>query len=267
MLKVKLPDGSIREYTTTVRPIEIAAEIGPAPGQGHAGRRGRRQSGRRQRAAARVGRGAAAAADQERPEALARHAAFGRPRHGPGRDAAVRRGAVGVRADDRQRLLLRLRSAAQAERRGFSADRGRDGPDRQAGRAVRADRRAARRSHRNLPRSGPDAQGRAHRDRAWPTNRPCRSIGRENSSICAAARTFPAPARSARSSCCRWPAPIGRGTPRGSSCSGCMPRPGSRKEELEELSEDGRRGQAPRPSRAGQAARTVHDQSAGRRRA
>ena len=29
MLKVKLPDGSVREYSRPVRPIEIAAEIGP----------------------------------------------------------------------------------------------------------------------------------------------------------------------------------------------------------------------------------------------
>ncbi len=29
MLKVNLPDGSVREYTHRVRPIDIAAEIGP----------------------------------------------------------------------------------------------------------------------------------------------------------------------------------------------------------------------------------------------
>ena len=29
MLQVKLPDGSLREYSRPVRPIEIAAEIGP----------------------------------------------------------------------------------------------------------------------------------------------------------------------------------------------------------------------------------------------
>ena len=29
MLKVKLPDGSVREYSRPVRPIDVAAEIGP----------------------------------------------------------------------------------------------------------------------------------------------------------------------------------------------------------------------------------------------
>ena len=29
MLKVKLPDGSVREYKERVRPIDVAAEIGP----------------------------------------------------------------------------------------------------------------------------------------------------------------------------------------------------------------------------------------------
>ena len=29
MLKVKLPDGSVREYSRRVRPIDVAAEIGP----------------------------------------------------------------------------------------------------------------------------------------------------------------------------------------------------------------------------------------------
>ncbi len=29
MLKVKLPDGSVREYSRRVRPIDMAAEIGP----------------------------------------------------------------------------------------------------------------------------------------------------------------------------------------------------------------------------------------------
>ncbi len=29
MLKVKLPDGSVREYSRSVRPSDVAAEIGP----------------------------------------------------------------------------------------------------------------------------------------------------------------------------------------------------------------------------------------------
>ena len=52
-----------------------------------------------------------------------------------------------------------------------------------------------------LPRPGPDAQGRAHRNRSGRSRRRCRSIARASSSISAAGRTFPAPARSGRSSC------------------------------------------------------------------
>ena len=33
MLKVKLPDGNILEYSRRVRPIEIAADIGPRLGK------------------------------------------------------------------------------------------------------------------------------------------------------------------------------------------------------------------------------------------
>ena len=54
--------------------------------------------------------------------------------------------AAGVRADDRDRLLLRFRAATAALRGGLSRDRGRDGRRSSAeDRAVRADRCAARR--------------------------------------------------------------------------------------------------------------------------
>ena len=77
----------------------------------------------------------------------------------------------------------------------------------------------------DLPGPGPDAQGRAHRRRAWPTSRRSRSTARASSSTSAAARTCPAPAPSARSSCCRSPAPTGKATPRASSCSGSTAPP------------------------------------------
>ena len=44
-----------------------------------------------------------------------------------------------------------------------------------------------------LPRSGPVAQGRAHRGGPGRRDRPCRFIGKASSSICAAGRTCPAP--------------------------------------------------------------------------
>ena len=85
-------------------------------GQGDAGRRGRRPDRRGRYVPARRGRGLAPAAHQEGPRGARRHAAFVRPRHGPGGDAAVRRRAAGLRADGRQRLLLRLRSWSSRSR-------------------------------------------------------------------------------------------------------------------------------------------------------
>ncbi len=52
-----------------------------------------------------------------------------------------------------------------------------------------------------LPRPGPRRSRSSTSAKGWPTMRRCRSIGRASSSTSAAARTCPAPARSARSSC------------------------------------------------------------------
>ena len=84
-----------------------------------------------------------------------------------------------------------------------------------------------------LPRPGPVAQGGAPPARAWPTRPACRSIGRASSSTCAAGRTCPPPARSGPSSSSRWPGPIGRATPSGSSCSGSTAPPGSARQDLD----------------------------------
>ena len=132
MLKVKLPDGSLREYSGSVRPIDVAAEIVPAWQK----RRWRpklteKLSGPtlpcRETAQDRL----AAAAHQERPRSPRRHAASRRPRHGPGRDAAVRRRAARLRSDRRERLLLRLRLRRPAHGRRLPGDRSRDEEDHQ----------------------------------------------------------------------------------------------------------------------------------------
>ena len=130
-------------------------------------------------------------------------------------------------------------------------------------RAVRADRGAARRGDRDLPRPGPDAQGRAHRDRA---GRPADGVVLPSGRV---HRSLPRAARAQRRRDRRVQAAVGgRGL-----LEGRRPR-----QQLQRLyatawftqggtrrpPENGRGGQAPRPSRAGQAARTVHHQSAGR---
>ena len=84
----------------------------PAAGQGDAGGRGRRPDRRGRfarcpkRAKSRCG------CSPQGPRGPRRHAALGGPRHGPGRDAAVRGRAAGLRPDRRQRLLLRLRTSS-----------------------------------------------------------------------------------------------------------------------------------------------------------
>ena len=175
-----------------------------------------------------------------------------------------RRRAVGLRADDRQRLLLRLRSAAQAERRRFSARSRPRWPrsSRWTSRSSGSRSRAAKR--RDLPRPGPDAQGRAHRDRAWPTT-PTLSFYRQGEFI----------------DLCRGPHVPGagaigafkllsvagaywKGDADAAAVAAALRHGLVQQGRAGRLSEDGRRGQAPRPSRAGQAARTVHHQPAGR---
>jgi hypothetical protein len=106
MLKVTLPDGSVRQYSRPTRPIEIAAEIGPGLAKATLAASVNGKV---------VGANVPLPADGEvslrlltkkDPEALAvmRHS------------CAHVMAPVGLRTHDRQRLLLRRRPGAQAHR-------------------------------------------------------------------------------------------------------------------------------------------------------
>ena len=75
MLKVKLPDGSVREYKERVRPIDVAAEIGPGLAKATMAAEAMARSSMRPRPLPSEGEVAAAAADQERSRgpAVMRH--------------------------------------------------------------------------------------------------------------------------------------------------------------------------------------------------
>ena len=76
MLKVNLPDGNVREYSKHVRPIDIAAEIGPRLAKATLAAEVDGQMVGVDDAAARRGRGLAAAAHASkipRPCAVMRH--------------------------------------------------------------------------------------------------------------------------------------------------------------------------------------------------
>ncbi len=219
MLKVTLPDGSVREYSQRIRPIDIAAEIGPGLAKATL--------------AAEVDKKVVGAATflpsegsvslrlltKKDPEAL----------------AVMRHSAAHVMA----RAVMRLFDGVQLAF-GPTTDNGfyydfqlprplseEDFPKIEAEMAkiIKANEPFERLDEPREKRWRCAATW-AKRSRssifrkAWPIMPRCRSTGRASSSTCAAARTFPAPVRSARSSCCRSPAPIGRGTPPASSCSG-----------------------------------------------
>ena len=140
-LKSILPDGSVLEYSRRVRPIDIAAEIGPRLAKATLAAEVDGQSVGADSPLPDEGEISPAAAHHQGPRGPGPHAAFRAPRDGPGGDAAVRGRAVGLRADGRQRLLLRFPAGARRSREeDFPADRGRDGQDRRGGRAVRAGR-------------------------------------------------------------------------------------------------------------------------------
>ena len=225
MLKVKLPDGKVLEYSHRVRPIDIAAEIGPRLAKATLAAEVDGQLVGTDTPLPEDGEIALRLITTKDPEALdvMRHSV----RHIMAR--AVMRLFNGVQLAfgptvDR-RLLLRLSDGARALRERLPQDRGRDGQDRQGGRAVRADRDGPRtRPSRSAATWGKRSRSSTSKE-GWPKRRPCRSIARASSSTCAAGRTCPAPGRSGRSSCSRWPAPIGRATPRGSNCSGSTAPP------------------------------------------
>ena len=120
MLKVNLPDGSVLEYSRHVRPLDIAADIGPRLAKATLAAV---VDGRT------VGADSPLPADgqvdlrlltEEGPRIAGHHAPFVRARDGPGGDAAVRRRRAGVRPDDRQRVLLRFLRWTSRSRRTIS---------------------------------------------------------------------------------------------------------------------------------------------------
>ena len=147
MLTLKLPDGSVRQVPPGTRPGDVAEGIGKRLAQAAV--------------AAKVN-GAIVDLDRELP-AGAGEASFAiltdkdrealdvlrhsqRPRHGPGRHAALPRRPARLRPDHRERLLLRRRLARPRSREDdFPRIEAGDAEDRRAGRAVRAVRAARRR--------------------------------------------------------------------------------------------------------------------------
>ena len=266
MLKVILPDGSVLEFSRHVRPIDIAAQIGPRLAKATLAaevdgqlRRGRRPPARRRA-------DSPAAADGQGPGGPGHLAAFVRPRDGPGGDAAVRGRATGLRPDGGQRFLLRFSDGARPFGGGFSADRGRDGADRRGKRALRAGGNGTRRGPAVLPGPGPVAQGGTpRRGPGRGSHRVALSPGRVRRSVPRAARARRRGHRGLQTALRRRRLLEGR-RPAAAVAAALRHRlvhqAGPRR-----LSAAGRRGQAARSSRAGKATGAVPDRSGRRLRA
>ena len=149
-------------------------------------------------------------------------------------------------------------AAAHAVRGGFPGDRGRDGQDRQGGRAVRAGRRAARRGAGNSAATWAKTLKVEHIETGWPTT-PALSFYRQGEFIdlCRGPHVPAAGAIGAFKllivAGAYW-----KGDAIAAAVAAALRHRLVQQAGLGELSRHGRRGQAPRPSRAGQAARTVH---------
>jgi len=117
MLSVKLPDGSVKQYSKRVRASDVAAEIGPGLAKATI--------------AAEVD-GKVVGADTLLPETGETSLKL-ITKKDPQALAVMRHSCAHIMARAVMRLLLRLRSAPQVERRGLPGRRGRDGPDHQAG--------------------------------------------------------------------------------------------------------------------------------------
>ena len=175
MVQIKLPDGSVKEYPEGVSPREVAEGIGKRLADA---------------AVAAVAEGRVV--DLDRPLENGNDAPIElrilTPRDREALDVlrhstahimarAIMRLFPGVRLafgpTTAQRLLLRRRGARPQPLRGrLPGHRGRDGPDPQGRRAVRAVHPAGRRGPPVRRRPGPDVQGRAHRRRAAQVRRP-----------------------------------------------------------------------------------------------
>ena len=151
--------------------------------------------------------------------------------------------------------------AAPALRGRLPDDRSRDAEDRQGRRAVRAARRAARRGARARAASWARSSRSSTSRRAWPTKRRL-SFYRQGEFIdlCRGPHIPSTGHIGSVQAALASPARTGRATPRASSCSGSTRTAFFDKKELDAHLDAARRGQAPRPPRARQAARAVHHQ-------
>ena len=143
----------------------------------------------------------------------------------------------------------------------FPEDRGRDGPDRQGGRAVRAGRDGPRRGRAASAATWARRSRSSTSKKAWPTRRACRSIARASSSISAAGRTCPAPAPIGAFKLLSVAGAYWKGDASRQQLQRLYGTAWFSKQDLEEHLQPSRRGQAPRSSRAGQATRTVPDRA------
>jgi threonyl-tRNA synthetase len=220
MLKVQLPDGSVREYEKRVRPLDVAAEIGAGLAKATLAAE---VDGKVVGATALLpaeGQVSLRLLTKKDPEAL----------------AVMRHSAAHVMA----RAVMRLFDGVQLAF-GPTTDSGYY-YDFELSRPLTEEDFPAIEAEmaKIIKLNEPFERLEESRERAVAVCRDlgqtlkvehittrCHSIARGNFSISVAVPTFRRPGRLARSSCCRSQGPIGKGTPRANSCSDCMPRHGS----------------------------------------
>ncbi len=233
----------------------------PAVGQGHFGRRSGWPIGWGRRLAAQRRPSRPAAGDQQRSPSPRSAAAFVCPRDGPGRDAALRRRAIGLWPDRGRAASTTISrwstSLSEDDFPKIEAEMARIVKEDEPFERVEMDRQEAIQFCRDLQ---PIAQGRAPRGRAGRrADRLVLSAGRVH-------RSLPRPARARRGRDRGVQAALGgrgvlerrRLAPAVAAAlrHGLLHQAGTRR-----APPPGRRGQAPRPPRAGQAARTVPDRA------
>ncbi len=261
MLKVKLPDGSVKEYSRHVRPCDVAAEIGP---------------GLAKATLAAVVDGKVVGADAALPaqgqvslRLLTKKdaEALGVMRHSCAHimARAVMRLFDGVQLAFGPTLdngfYYDFELPHKLTESDFPAIEAEMAKHRQAQRAVRADRRAARKGRGDLPRPASAPQGRAYHRGPGRSSDVCRSIAKGNSSICAAGRMFPRAGAIGAFKLLSVAGAYWKGDASRQQLQRVYATAFFSQAELDERSENGRRGQTPRPSRPGQAVGTVRHQS------
>ncbi len=262
MISVRLPDGSLKEFPDDSSSLDVAQNIGPRLAQAVLAAKANGtivDSTRPLKEVADVNQPVDLRLLTDRdPEALGvlRHSCA----HVMAR--AVMRlfpgGEPGLRSDARQRLLLRLRLPAQAQRGGFRPDRRGDAEDRQGRRALRAIRPRPPGGPRVLRRTTPETQGRAHRHRAG------RASDGQLLSARRVRRPVPRAAHPRRRPHQGVQAALGRRLVLEGECRQRAVAAALRHGLLQEgraggVSSASRRGQTPRPPRAGEEAGPLHD--------